>query len=407
MRILRFDGTGGASGDMILGALTAVGAPLDAARKAVAALKSGDITICADTAVEQGISGIRIRVEVPEPHEPASHRSAHSHAHGHRSFAEIRGMISGAGIGDSVKSMSLAVFQRLADAEGRIHGIPPDRVTFHEVGAADSIADIVGSCALLDALNVDRVECAPLPLGHGEVHCAHGVYPLPAPAVVELLKGFPVHRVDETCELVTPTGAALLVEWCAHGVAPAPAPTARRMVAAGYGLGRHALHGRANVLRASLHEAAIPAASESDRVCVLECEMDDCTGEWAGELASHLMSAGALDAYVTPVQMKKQRPGFLLTVLARPEDAARLGDIIFERGTTFGVREYECSRRILAREIIQVTTSYGPVRVKMGVRGGLRIIASPEMEDCVALAAKHAVSPREVYLAAQTAARIA
>lgn len=443
MRILRFDGTGGASGDMILAALEAVGAPLDAARAAVAALGLDGVRFEIEDARDRGLSGRRVRVVLTDA--PASahdhahdhaheHGSAHDHAHDHvhahaedhghphahgtgahghgaaghehRAYAAIRAMIAASTLPDAVKSGALSVFRRLAEAEGRMHGIEPDRVQFHEVGALDSIADMVGACAMLSALAPDRVECGPLPLASGEIVCAHGVYPLPAPATMDLLKDFPVRWVEEEGELVTPTGAALLTDWCARHAAAAPAGGGR-VLRSGYGVGHRSFARRANVLRATLIAADSAAAGEdaADVASVLECEMDDCTGEWAGELCAHLLAEGALDAHLTAVQMKKQRPGWRLTVLARPSDRARLVGAIFRRATTFGLRVRDTERLVLARRWQTVETPYGPVRVKLGAWQGETVTAAPEMDDCIARAAAAGVPPREVHAAAMAAWR--
>ena len=403
MRILRWDGVGGASGDMILGALESIGASLDVARKAVAALGLKNVHMESEPASSLGIAGQRVRVHVSASHESTHehlhHGHGHAHAHDHRCHSEIAAMITAAPLEEAVRDMALATFQRLAVAEGRIHNQKPEDVSFHEVGAEDSIADIVGACAMLHALRVDAVACAPLPLGHGEVACAHGVYPLPAPAVVELLRGFPVYAVNETRETVTPTGAALLIEWCARYPAPSM-PCAERPLASGFGLGHHTLAGRANVLRATLAETETASADTPDRVTVLECETDDTSGEVIGELSESLMKAGALDVFTAGVQMKKQRPGVLLTVLARTADAERLADLIFQRGTTFGIRRYEAARWTMSRRHEIVETPYGEVRIKIGTWRGREVTASPEWDDCVARARESGVAPRAVHAAA-------
>ena len=395
MRVLRLDGVGGASGDMVLGALESVGAPLDAARRAISALGLSHVHVQSEAAVSLGIAGRRVRVRCESD-------GAHAHparGHEHRSYAKIAAMISDSSLEEPVRDLSLAVFHRLAVAEGRIHGRKPEDVSFHEIGAEDSIADIVGACAMLYALRVDAVACAPLPLGHGEVACAHGVYPLPAPATVELLRGFPVYFVNETRETVTPTGAALLVEWCARYPAPS-VPRVERMTASGFGLGHHELAGRANVLRAALGGSDSASADAPDLVTVLECETDDAPGEVLGELCEALMAAGALDVFTTGVQMKKQRPGILLTVIARETDADRLAGMIFERGTTFGLRRHDAARWTLDRRHQTVDTPYGTVRMKIGSWRGRDITVAPEWDDCAARAREAGVPPRVVHAAA-------
>ena len=296
--------------------------------------------------------------------------------------------------------MALKVFQRLGEAEAKVHGTTIEEIHFHEVGALDSIADIVGSCVALDHLKVDAVTFGPLPQGRGTIKCDHGTYPNPPPATVLLLQGLPVEQTEEPFELVTPTGAALLSTWRSTD----RAPTGSTPQKVGYGFGQRKLLERTNCLRAVLLESSAPN-SETDCVLVLETNLDDTTPELIGALCERLMAEGALDVYTTPVFMKKQRPATLLTVLCAMPDREKLLDIIFRESTTFGVREYEAKRTILAREIETVETPFGKIRVKVGRRGENICTRSPEMDDCIAAARKHSVSAREVYLAAATAAQ--
>ncbi len=399
MKHLHFDSVGGASGDMILAAIFDLGVNRADVQRQLAGLSIGQFTIEAASASEHGLHGTRVDVQAP------IHAHGHvEHAHTpHRGLNEIRALIEGSSFPASVQAASLRVFRRLAEAEARVHGIAPEQVHFHEVGAVDSIIDIVGACLGLESLGVTGVSFGPLPLGHGTVACAHGLLPLPAPATVELLKGFPVTSVDETFELVTPTGAALLTTWKTLD----HFPEGSRILKVGQGFGHRTLSGRPNVLRAILMESvavdplrAADAGPATDICLVLECNLDDLPPELMGNLMQRLLAAGALDAFMTPVQMKKQRPGILLTVLCRPDQRSAIRDLIFRESTTFGIREYPVQRTILERRHETVETVFGSVRVKIGRWQGADITTSPEYDDCRRVAESAGVSVRAVYEAA-------
>ena len=305
-------------------------------------------------------------------------------------------MLEGSRLLPAVRAGSLAVFRRLADAEARVHGTTPQRIYFHEVGAVDALVDIVGACLAREWLGADSVSVGPLPLGSGTVSCAHGLLPVPAPAVAELLRGLPVQADDEPFELVTPTGAAILSAWrTAGGI-----PDGSRLAGIGYGLGQRRLHHRPNLLRALLFEKAESDGGLHDACLALECNLDDQTPELTGALAARLLEAGALDAFLTPIQMKKQRPAALLTVLCRPDRREAMLDVIFRESTTFGVRESLAQRTILERRHKTVETPFGPVRVKIGRWRGADVTASPEFEDCAQAAARAGVPVRRVIEAA-------
>ncbi len=393
MRILQFDSTGGASGDMTLAALFDLGVSPDLVRAELAKLDVGEYRIEVQPADQNGMHGTRVDVHTEE------HDHDHHGHHAHRAFSDIRRMIESSGLAGGAKGRALSVFQRLAEAEALVHRTAVDEVRFHEVGAVDSIVDIVGACVALESLGVAGVAVGPLPAGYGTAHSAHGVLPIPAPATVELLKGMPVVQTDEPFELVTPTGAALLSTW---KTLDAP-PPGSRMLAVGYGFGRRKLNSRPNLLRACLLDAP-EAAAEGAGCLVMECNIDDMAPELVGALVPRLLDAGALDAFVTPVQMKKQRPGVLLTVLCRPGSRALVLDVLFAESTTFGVREYDVRRTELDRRHVAVATPYGSVRVKIGSRGGRDVTRSPEYEDCRALADQQGVPLRAVYEAAAAAA---
>jgi len=389
MKTLRFDSVGGASGDMILAALTAAGADLDTVRSRLASLKLEPFKIVKEQVADHGLQGIRIRVAVPE----------HDHAP-HRLLKDIRKLIEDGDLSDRVKAQSTAVFERLGEAEARVHNATPETIHFHEVAGTDSIVDIVGACAALESVGVDAVRVGPLPVGCGTTRFSHGVMPVPVPATVELLKGHPIVQTEERGELVTPTGAALLTAW--RNMCGGDGREQAAIEASGNGFGHRKLQGRPNLLRATVLDDAVGSGT-SDRCLVLECNVDDTVPELIGSLCVKLLEAGALDVFTTAVQMKKQRPGTLLTVLARSEDRSRLIDAVFAECTTFGIREYEVSRSTLDRRHEEADTPYGKVRVKVGSWKGRDITRAPEYEDCVRRAEEHKVPVRTVYEAASRA----
>jgi len=394
MKTLVFDSLGGASGDMVLGALIDLGADRDRLYAQLRALPVGAFELEAEPCCEQGLHGVRVTVTVGAGHH-------HGHTHEHRDLGAIRELITGSGLPDAVQQRSIAVFARLAEAEGRVHGQPPEKVTFHEVGAVDSIVDIVGACLALESLGIDEVAVGPLPLGHGSTQSQHGTIPIPAPATVALLEGSVVVQTDEPHELVTPTGAALLRTWRTRERGGVTGTIA----GVGHGFGHRRLEARPNLLRACLFESAGQADQATPSACLmLECNIDDMVPELVGGLTDTLLAAGALDVFVTPVQMKKQRPGFLLSVPCRPADKQRLLDQIFRGSTTFGVRAYAVDRTVLARHHEVVQTAFGELRVKVGEWRGAPITRAPEYEDCVRLAEANNVSVRAVYEAAVQAA---
>jgi hypothetical protein len=398
MKTLHFDSTGGAAGDMILGALIALGADLKAVTGQLRGLVDEEFSITVVPYESHGIQGVRAQVECHD-HQHNTHHHAHEHHHHHRTWAMIRGMIERSSLPDEVKAESCAVFEQIARAEGLIHGKNPDEVHFHEVGALDSIIDIAGCCCAKALLGVDRVAVGPLPVGCGTMECQHGIYPLPAPATQELLNGMCIVRTDEPHELVTPTGAALLRVWCGGQTVRDAQQIGGKAV---YSFGMRALEKRPNVLRAVLMERT-DADSDETACAVLEANLDDTNPELLGALLGALHERGALDAFYTPVQMKKQRPGTLLTVLCRPAAVAALEELIFRESTTFGIRRRYEQRSLLKRTIGTVGTEYGTIRVKNGSRNGEVLTRAPEMDDCMGAARRADVSVRCVYEAALNA----
>ena len=413
---IRFDSVGGASGDMILSALTALGADLREIEATLNRFFPERIHFRAEPASGAGLHGLRVSVEAhhhahhddtvwPDAQDAGGHaHSAGGHAHAHRGLAEIERLLDGAPLSEVSRNLSSAVFRKLAEAEAKIHGSTPEKVHFHEVGAWDSVADIVGSCLALEQLGVRGVSCGPLPAGTGTLRCAHGEMPNPAPATQELLAGMRVTQTEEPFELVTPTGAALLRVWT-HTLPPPPADAT--VVRNAFGFGSRALLGRPNVLRATLLAAAdepqaSPAAptEEEAELLVLETNLDDCNPEWLGALATDLLERGALDVWLTPIIMKKGRPGSLLSVLAPSPLAAARRERIFRATTTFGIRFYPVRREALDRRTESVSTPWGDVAVKVGALRGETITRSPEHDACAALAARHGLAPRQVYEAA-------
>ena len=335
------------------------------------------------------------------PHEAADDVAGggHSHDHEHRHLAEIERIIRAAGLAPAVRERSIAVFRRLAEAEATVHGCAANEIHFHEVGANDAIVDIVGVVAALDLLGIEQVMCSPIPTGSGTVRCAHGVIPVPAPATAQLLRGFPIAACDEPGELCTPTGAAILTS-LAEAVS---GPPAMRLTAVGVGAGTREGKTRPNILRVLIGETSEPRDNEIDTVTVIEAQVDDCTGQALGFAMERLLAAGALDVYVVPILMKKGRPGHLMTVLAKPDDAAALERILFSETSTFGVRRFEAARSKLRRRHETVDTEFGPIRVKVGVRGDQELQAWPEYEDCAAAARNRRVAIKTVQHAALAA----
>ena len=402
MKTLYLDLFSGISGDMFLGAMIDLGVDPSRLTQELARLQVKGWHLHVSRESRGGIAGVRVEVHVHEeaPHHHHPHRG-HDHGGDHgRSFAEIRKLIEVSPLDAWVKQKAVGVFRRVAEAEGRIHGRPPDEVHFHEVGAIDSIVDTVGGCVALDMLGRPQVLASAVLEGTGSVVCAHGRLPLPAPATLEILaaRGVGVEQCEEPHELVTPTGAALLAEF-AGSFGPMPALTPSKI---GYGLGSRQNQTRPNVLRAVLCEPAAPGGHdwETDLITVLETNLDDVSAEILGGLMEKALGAGALDVFHTPIQMKKSRPGVLLTLLCPGPDADRFTELLLRETTAFGVRRRTAERRKLRREIVRVQTVYGEVEIKLGRLDGQIVQAAPEFESCRKAAERQAVPLRQVYEAA-------
>lgn len=380
MKIIYFDCFSGIAGDMILGALIDLGLSLPNLQKELAKLSLGSYRLETSPVTRGGIGGIYLEVIVEETPEE-------------RRLVDILDLITGSTLSNRVKERSQAIFQRLAAAEARVHRIPVDQVRFHEVGAMDAIVEVVGAVAGLELLGVERVECSALNLGKGFTKSQHGVLPVPAPATMELLQGVPVYSTNIPCELVTPTGAAIITELSAR-FGDLPPITPEKI---GYGAGKADLP-TPNFLRVILGGAEEPAAGYlTDRVTLLETNLDDMNPQFYDHVMERLFAAGALDVYLVPVQMKKNRPGVVLSVLAPQERAEALLAILFAETTTLGVRLRDTPRCCLERATRVVDTPYGQIRVKEARLGDHILHASPEYDDCKRAAKEHRVPIALVY----------
>jgi uncharacterized protein (TIGR00299 family) protein len=385
MRVAHFDCFSGISGDMTLGALIDAGVDAEAVRRGVASLGL-PIRFEVEKVRKGGFAATYVRVEAPDEES-------------HRFLPQVEEILTRGDLSPKQRDLARRIFRRLAEAEAAVHGMPLERVHFHEVGALDSIADIAGAAIGLDLLGVDRFTSRSVPTGSGTVKCAHGLMPVPAPGTAELLKGVPLAASPVKAELTTPTGAAILTAVVSQWVEQ-PVMTVERI---GHGSGRRDFHEQPNLLRLFVGTAAAPA--EGDQVWVLETNLDDLPAEVVGYCYDLLLGAGALDVFTTPVFMKKNRPGVLLTVLAPAEAIAAVEDILFRETTTFGVRRYPVSRRKLQRRPCTVETPWGPVLGKVGWVEGRPPSFSPEYEDCARVARAQRVPLREVYAAARQAYR--
>ncbi|MBL9123441.1 MAG: nickel pincer cofactor biosynthesis protein LarC [Planctomycetaceae bacterium] len=383
MRIAYLDCASGISGDMTLGALIDAGADRQVIAAGIDSLGLPCRLAIADVK-KKGFRATHVTVE----HEPQ---------HAHRHLHHIVDLIDKSQITATQKDLAKRIFQKLAEAEAKVHGSTIQKVHFHEVGAIDSIADIVGAAIGWDLLGVERIECSPIPTGRGTIEIAHGKCTIPAPATGELLKGIPLAPSEIECELTTPTGAAI-VATLAHGFGPLPAMTVERI---GYGAGTRDLVEQANLLRLFVGEQSTPASS--DQVWVLETNLDDLSGELVGYTTGRLWEAGALDVYSTAIQMKKNRPGIKLTVLCQAADVETVERVLFRETTTLGVRRWPASRHKLERKPHQVTTPLGVVAGKLGWIAGEAPKFSPEFESCSRVAAEKNVPLAEVYAAAHQA----
>jgi uncharacterized protein (TIGR00299 family) protein len=382
---------------MTVGALLALGVELERVRAELAALPVGGYALRAGDKLVHGIRACKFDVDLDAPAPSPGH--GHDHGHAHRAYADIRAMLGNSPLRPRVRETALAIFARLAEAEARVHGVAVDAVTFHEVGAVDSIVDIVGAAIGLAALEIDTVYVSTLPLGSGTVRSQHGVIPVPAPATVELLRGFPVRVGDGIGELVTPTGAAIVATLTRPGAAVPPLSVER----VGYGAGTRTLADRPNLLRALLGRAA--ATVGGDELVEIATNIDDSSPELYEHVMERLFAAGARDVWLSPAQMKKNRPGTILHVLAEPAGRDALASIILRETSAIGVRFHPVQRLVLPREERTVGTEYGAVRVKIAHAPDGTVNVAPEYDDCRRIARERGVALKSVYQAALAAAR--
>jgi uncharacterized protein (TIGR00299 family) protein len=391
---------------MVLGALLDAGLPFDELKRALGTLAVSGYHIHASRVLRAGVSATKFTVhdhesgsDGHEHHHDDGHSHSHDAGHAHRSLPEIFDLIDTSALSATGCDRAKALFQRLAEAEAAIHQMPVEQVHLHEVGALDSIIDIVGAVFALEWFGADRIAASPLNVGGGTVQSAHGLFPVPAPATVKLLGSAPIYSGAVQKELVTPTGA-LIVSSYATSFGPLPAMTVEQV---GYGAGDNDFASTPNVLRVFVGRSATDVLSGRERVVVIECEIDDMNPQLFGVAMDRLYAAGALEVFYVAAQMKKNRPGTLLTVVAPPDRREPLSEVIFRETTTIGLRYSEMDRECLHREIVSVQTPVGPVRIKVAWRGGRLVNAVPEFEDCAALAAAKNLSVKEVQaLAAKT-----
>jgi uncharacterized protein (TIGR00299 family) protein len=383
VRVGYFDCFSGISGDMTLGALVDAGVDRRAIEQAVASLGlPGELSF--ETVKRGGFRATHARVVTP-------------HEHAHRHWHHIEAIIDKGSLTPRQKDLAKRIFMKLGEAEARVHGVDLSKIHFHEVGAVDSIIDIVGSAVGLDLLGVDRFEASAVPPGRGSITAAHGRMALPAPATAEILKGVPLAESPIEMEMTTPTGAAI-VTTVAERFGPLPALTVE---AIGLGAGTRETPDQANILRLFVGTIDLPASS--DRVWMLETNLDDLPGEVVGYTTLKLMEAGALDAFVTPIQMKKNRPGVMVSVLCNDAKIPAMEEILFRETTTLGVRRYPVSRHKLKRRNVEVDTAFGMIRGKLGWLENRLPTFSPEYDDCARVASAASVALREVYDAAHAA----
>jgi len=392
MRTLYFDCFAGISGDMTLGALVAAGADARALRERLALLDLEGYGVEFETVDRSGISATRAVVSVTKDEEP------------HRHLRDVLAIIEGSRLEESIKRRASEIFRRLAEAEARVHNVPVERVHFHEVGAVDAIVDVVGACIGFELLGVERFAASALHVGSGTVEMEHGRFPVPPPAVAELLRGAPVYSTEVRGELVTPTGAAIVATLC-ESFGPLPV---MRVEASGYGAGTREYEKFPNVLRVIVGEtegAGVGGDKSDEELLIVETNVDDVSPQVLGHLMERALASGALDCYFTNVQMKKGRPGVLVSILCLPRDGEAMTKLLFEETPTLGVRSYGVRRRALERESVTVETEFGRIAVKVGRMSGRVLSATPEYEECREAALRAGVALRVVQESARAAYR--
>jgi uncharacterized protein (TIGR00299 family) protein len=395
-KVLYLDCFSGVSGDMILGACLDAGLPLDQLRAALGSLGLEDYAVSAERVLRSGISATRWRLDERIPADAVPPQDAGGHPHRH--VPQIERLIARSALAPAARERAIGLVRRLAAIEAEIHQARVEDVHLHEVGALDSILDIVGGVFALEWFGADRIVASPLNLGSGTVRCAHGTLPVPAPATARLTQGVPVYADGPAVELTTPTGALLVTGFAASYGALPP----MRIDRIGYGAGQRDFPDRPNVLRILVGDDADSVAARQ-RVTLMTFEIDDMNPQIYGVLLDVLLAAGALDVYYTAVQMKKNRPGTLVTVMAPPERRAALSALVFRETTTLGVRYHDVEREVLDREIVTVATPWGAVPLKVARLGGVVTNAAPEFDACAALARAHGVPVKDIQAAATKA----
>jgi pyridinium-3,5-bisthiocarboxylic acid mononucleotide nickel chelatase len=392
MKLAYFDCFSGISGDMTLGALVDAGCPVEHLREELSGLRVPGWELTAEKVWKNGMTATYVKVVTEDQSK-------------HRSLGAILEILQKSKLAPTVRERAAAIFQKLGEAEARVHDVPIEKIHFHEVGAVDAIVDIVGACIGFQTLGIEKFACSALNVGGGTAKMAHGILPVPAPATANLLQGKPTYSNGVQKELVTPTGAAIVATLC-DSFGPQPAMS---VSAIGYGAGTADLEGQPNVLRIMFGEEVGVGKSDTEEaqaqacdtgfdeeIAVIEANLDDMNPQIYGYFLEKGLAAGALDVYTTPVQMKKNRPGTLLTVLCKPQDTNSLMTLIFAETTTFGARTYRAQRRVLPREWVSVATDFGDVRMKVSRVNGRILHVAPEFEDCKRLAAEKDVPLQRV-----------
>ena len=391
MRQAYLDCSSGISGDMFLAGLIDAGLAVDRLFAELKKLPLGFYEFKRTRAVRGSLVGTRVEVRVPSE-QP------------HRKLADIQSLVEKAALPEKVTAQALKVFNRLAEVEGKLHNVPPAEIHFHEVGAVDSIVDVVGTCAGIELLEISNLICSPLNVGGGRADAAHGALPVPAPATAELLKDVPIYSSGVESELVTPTGAAL-VSTLASGFGPLPAMKVARI---GYGAGEKEFSTHPNVARLFIGERlegveGLPGTPGDELVSIIEANVDDMSPQLYGHFLEQALAAGALDVTCCSAQMKKNRPGLAISILCEPDKSDALSELLFEQTTTIGVRIHEARRKVLDRVILTVETPFGPVKVKVARREGKVVNMAPEFDDCQRLATEKSVPLKQVMMAAEAA----
>ena len=388
MKIAYFDCFAGAAGDMIVGACLDAGAPSEMLLKELGKLNLDEVELHIEKVMRSGITATSFSPLLTK-------QDIHA-----RNLSDITEIITDSGLSKAVKINAIKIFENLATAEAKVHGVTIDKIHFHEVGAADAIMDIVGACVGLELLEVEKIYCSGLVVGSGTIQCAHGILPVPAPATAELIKGINIKPSHIEAELLTPTGAAVLTGFTRQ-FGPLPP---MQIESVGYGAGQREQSELPNVLRLMVGQSVDNQLGKTnlDEVCVIEANIDDAGGELIGYVNEQLLQAGALDVYCTAISMKKNRPGTLISVICRPDQVQSLESILFNESTTLGVRCHLCQRTILERKLHAVETPYGTINIKVGYLNGKEMSCSPEFEDCRQSAKKHQIPVKNVMISAIT-----